>query len=394
MSPTITGELRPAQLVCAPTTLTASEHLAASFSNNSTFGSRELFSIAARLAAISAGVAILAASTRAVIDANHLTGSDAALVAALALGVAAASIALPRTSRWTAVALVIAALAGEGFGLLSSAERIVERREASASVITGSNDVRTAAQSRLTKAEAARDAQRDMEIEAVAMPSCAKECRALLDRQATDIANEVSAARAAIDKAPATRSATPLADRLGVQPWALDLLAAALLSIGANGLAAVLIAIGSAPLPRPAQPPHMGAVHVAAEQSEHAAANMHLEAVNAALADPTGTTLAMLPAPVPNTNRAHARAPGKTANITASAKRGKQSPAQPKVLAVQAQIVDLAKARDGRVNGSVRGLAAIINASPTTVQTAIAALVAAGIIERTVDGITLASRAA
>ena len=46
------------------------------------------------------------------------------------------------------------------------------------------------------------------------------------------------------------RSATPLADRIGVKPWVLDLIAAALLSLGANGLAAVLMAFGSRPGPQ------------------------------------------------------------------------------------------------------------------------------------------------
>jgi MarR family len=41
---------------------------------------------------------------------------------------------------------------------------------------------------------------------------------------------------------PQQRSAAPLADRLGVQAWAIDLIAALLLSVGANGLAATLIA--------------------------------------------------------------------------------------------------------------------------------------------------------
>lgn len=414
MSPTTTGLLRPTQSPFAPTTLPASEHQAASHSINGTFGARELFSLAARFAAVCAGVAILAASTRNVIDANHLTGSDATLVAALAAGVAAASIALPRASRWMAVALVVALLAGEGFGLLSSAERIIERRETASSVITGTNDVRTSAQSRLTAALAAQGNQRDMAVEAVAMPSCARECRALLDRQATDIASEVAAARAALDKAPKSRSATPLADRLGVQPWALDLFAAALLSIGANGLAAALIAVGAAPSqPASAQPGNVAAYAV--NQSEHAAAMMHSELVTAALADPTGTMLAMVPAPsarahvgaVPLSIEPVAEQPMKavqtalpapsavavqtTAKRARTAKR-KPAPRQAKTV-IEGKVLDSLKSA-GAAPASVRGLAALIGAPKSSVHVALASLVAAGVVERAGDCIVMASRAA
>ena len=58
-------------------------------------------------------------------------------------------------------------------------------------------------------------------------------------------AKAIEAAKAEVAANPLPASATPLADRLGWAPWVLDLVMAALLSIGANGLAGTLIAYGA-----------------------------------------------------------------------------------------------------------------------------------------------------
>ncbi len=60
-------------------------------------------------------------------------------------------------------------------------------------------------------------------------------------------AAEVAKAEALVEANPEPASPTPFADRTGIAPWALDLLMAALLSIGANGLAATLVAFGASP---------------------------------------------------------------------------------------------------------------------------------------------------
>ncbi len=52
-------------------------------------------------------------------------------------------------------------------------------------------------------------------------------------------------AKAEVEANPLPASATPLADRLGLPAWALDLIMAGLLSVGANGLAGTLIAYGA-----------------------------------------------------------------------------------------------------------------------------------------------------
>ena len=57
--------------------------------------------------------------------------------------------------------------------------------------------------------------------------------------------DELTAARAAFEKIKPPASASPLADRVGIPAWLLDLLTAALGSMAANGLACGLIAFAA-----------------------------------------------------------------------------------------------------------------------------------------------------
>jgi|GEM_PF-4927008 len=236
MTQTSTGAPRPQALFCA---LNPSNGLAAHPSSDT--GSFALHALA-----VLCGVAILAAATNA-ITAGRLTGADAYLAWALAAGVCVGAVVVPRSRAGLASAVIAGLLCGEAYNLLTTAERVIATRDAAAAVITGTNDHKAEAAASLQRAETAMVAHRDAAAKTVALPSCAKECRALLQSQAADIAGEIEAARRARDAAPPSRSATPLADRLRLAPWTLDLLVAALLSLGANGLAAVLIAWGAAP---------------------------------------------------------------------------------------------------------------------------------------------------
>ena len=110
--------------------------------------------------------------------------------------------------------------------------------------------------------EAALAAKATADREATARSSergCRENCRILLVRQVDEAGGEVAAARAELAAVELTRnrefsvataelaamkvpaSATPFADRVGVAPWALDLVLAALGSMACNGLAVGLI---------------------------------------------------------------------------------------------------------------------------------------------------------
>ncbi len=401
MSPSNNGHPCPPQAVNVPATTQQNEHIPATPSINDKNRRGDLFFLAVRILSVVGGCGVLAASTLAVIDAGHLTGSDANLVAALSIAVALAAIVLPRASKGMMFTLVMALLAGEAFNLLASAERIIITRENTASLITGNNSKATAAQARLTMALAAQTEQRSLAVEAVAMPSCAKECRALIERQATTVDAEVITARSDLATAPVVKSATPLADRLGVAPWALDLIAAALLSIGANGLGACLIAFGSAtPRTTTAAPETVTAMHpIALHGQQVFTAHMFDANTSPMLFEPARDVAAnvhtadarVVPIRGARAIRANRARASKPSALRAGAK---QSPVQPAVLQTQDKIVKLVRSNDGRVEGSTRGLAALINASPTTTRIALAALVASGALIQANGIIELASKAA
>jgi len=230
-----------------------------------------------------AGVAaclLLAAAAHAVITHAGGYGTPHSMITiALAIGVAVGAVAIGRAwqqrRRSVALALGLALVCGELFGLMSTAERLVAQREAAQSPIREAAERRAdaarrvalaeeAAQrattsDRLTKAENAKAAADLAARDKAAEKSCAANCRALLEQQVTAAGNEIAAARREVESnhaaalaavraaraelatTPAPPSAAPLADRLGLPPWAFDLLMAGVGSIAANGLAAALL---------------------------------------------------------------------------------------------------------------------------------------------------------
>jgi hypothetical protein len=213
---------------------------------------------------------------------GYETGA-APLMIALGCGLAIGSIAVGMAwgdRRWlVTLGLIIALVAGEAYALLLTAERVTAHREAQQAPLKAEAVNRAKAAQRVAKAERALvDAGKDTPRltraliakkaadEAVIAKSaergCANNCRALLEQQVAVALAEINSARteaasvgaaaqhdldearAALEVLPSSGSASPLADRLGVAGWELDLTAAALASLAANGLAAMLIAFG------------------------------------------------------------------------------------------------------------------------------------------------------
>ena len=228
------------------------------------------------------GVGLLGATAHATIAATGGYGSAHSFVTlAIAAGVAVAALVIG--AAWSgercglAVWLLIAIIAGEAFGLLATAERLVVSREAAQAPLQDAAEAYartakrvadaaaavTAAPTTSPRLEAALKAKGIADqavIDKSAERGCRENCRQLLQAQADATDREVSAARGELAvkatafrgeleaarvafaalKAPA--SATPFADRLGVPAWALDLVVAALGSVAANGLGCGLIA--------------------------------------------------------------------------------------------------------------------------------------------------------
>jgi hypothetical protein len=168
--------------------------------------------------------------------------------------------------------VIIAALAaGETYNFFATAERTVVEREAGAAPLRDALTKHNAAVERLAVLEQAdpssarltiaRQAKSDADqaVAKEASDGCKSEChrkQGLADQAQAELVTavaeaqgmhntEVEAAKADAVANPVPPSATPLADRTGVPAWAIDLVMAALLSFGSNGLAGVLIAYGA-----------------------------------------------------------------------------------------------------------------------------------------------------
>jgi hypothetical protein len=234
-----------------------------------------------RAVAALVAVALLGASAHAIVAhiADGYSSPHAIVILTLAAGVAIGALSIGaawhQRRKVLAVAIGIALLCGEAFGLVSTAERIVGQRDHVQASVTEAAGKITAARERvgaaerelaavatsdrLLRAEAAKAAA-DATAQAKASErSCAVNCRAILEQQVATAAHDVKEARREIEtRQEAARKAleaarahlatlappgspSPLADRLGLAAWQLDLLAAALASIAVNGLAAALL---------------------------------------------------------------------------------------------------------------------------------------------------------
>jgi hypothetical protein len=141
-----------------------------------------------------------------------------------------------------ALAIITAVVAGEVYGFVLTAERLITAREQAQAPLRASKAERAEAAKRLSTAEAAkRDADAAV-VQKAAEKGCRENCSKLLQGQVDAAALEVQKARAATDTKKPLASPTPLADRLGVPAWIVDVVTAALGSIAANGLGCCLLA--------------------------------------------------------------------------------------------------------------------------------------------------------
>lgn len=244
-----------------------------------------------RIVAAIAGMVLIGSAAHATIIATGGYGHPAALVTmAMALGVAVGAVAIGSAAGHGRIALAVAIaaglLAGEGYALLGTAERVIVQRDEAQAPLRYAAERHRAAKADLDAALAARPAPPDRSrltaaearlatasaavVAAATDRGCAANCRTLLQAgvdaaevevgkaraeieigeraEAGRLARRIADARTAFEAAPMPPSATPLADRLRIDAWLLDLIAAALLSLGVNGLGGALLALaGHAP---------------------------------------------------------------------------------------------------------------------------------------------------
>lgn len=237
-----------------------------------------------RVLAFVIGLCVLAATAHVTIVAAGGYGSPhAVLTLAIAAGTGIGALVIGITwsqrRRTLAVALALALVCGELFGLAMTAERLVAQREATQAPARQAASERTALKAEIAahttrlggltstprlEAALARERRAGETVSAkAAEKGCAQNCRVLLEAEVQAAAVEVTAARGELAQQrrtvetaiealrtrlaqlPAPQSGTPLADRLGLPAWLLDLIVAALGSLGANGLAATLVAFAA-----------------------------------------------------------------------------------------------------------------------------------------------------
>jgi hypothetical protein len=237
-----------------------------------------------RAIAILLGAILLAASAHVTIEATGGYGTAHSYVTmAVAAGVAGGSIfggmAWAAGRQLLTASFVVCIVAGEAFGFLQTANRLVAGSEATQAPLREHSEAYAKASKRLDvakvavdrlpttsprfqKAEAAKATADAAVVAKASEKTCVKNCRDLLQAQVDGAAAELSAARAVLDasnqkarqeladaraalvgmKAP--ESPTPLADRTGIPAWVLELFGAGVGAIAANGLACCLVIFG------------------------------------------------------------------------------------------------------------------------------------------------------
>jgi hypothetical protein len=213
-----------------------------------------------------AGLGILAAVAHVTIVATGgYADANAPITIALACGVAVGAPIAGLGSRGLAIFLIAALIAGELYGFLAMATWHVSHIETQATPVHEAAAKHEAAEAwlarldrddRIERAERAlASAQTDARTKSTAK-DCAKGCIATLAKTVDDATTAVRDARAslqlekaqardAIDNSPQPGSASPLADRLGIAAWKLDLIGAGLRSFACTVLAGALLAFAA-----------------------------------------------------------------------------------------------------------------------------------------------------
>jgi hypothetical protein len=229
-----------------------------------------------RIASAVAGLAVLSAITHVNIASGPGYGSaQSTLMLAVAAGVAASALATgamwQAKRRWLALGLVLAMAAGEVFTLIGTAERLIAAREAAQAPLKARAAERESAAERVAKAEAALAKAEATVASEASQPGCRTNCARLLQAAVNSAGVEVKAARAALAGIETPAESAPLAARLGVAPWVLDLVHAGVGSAASNILAFLLLACAAHGHAPPAKRPPRQRRPVAAKPALEAA---------------------------------------------------------------------------------------------------------------------------
>ena len=237
--------------------------------------------------AITAGITAIAAA--AALNVTHLVEGGqplfspmTAAILALALGAVAAALVVSeawRSGRRTlASCLVLSIVAGEGFGLIMGAERLLfareERQRAASEVNTG----RWIATVRVESASTMLAVTEAALLKEMGRGGCKSACQAL-QAEAEQARQRLEAANKALQSAPAEKNTALLAATLRLPAALLEIVPALLFSTALNGLAFTLLAFGGhVPNQGAAAAPAGPATQVPAVQGREAQVRSFVEA--------------------------------------------------------------------------------------------------------------------
>jgi hypothetical protein len=211
-----------------------------------TRGVKRGLAIVAGVAAISAGAALNV--THLLEGGQPLLSPITGSVVALALGAVAAALAAGEAwrskRRLLAVCLIVCVAAGEGFGLVMAAERLLSVREERQRAAAPTNTARWTATVRFESASAALAAAEAATLKEAGRGGCKGACQAL-QAEADRARERLETASSVLVATPAEKNKALLATTLGVPPDAVEIVPALLFTVALNGLAFTLLAFGS-----------------------------------------------------------------------------------------------------------------------------------------------------
>jgi hypothetical protein len=138
----------------------------------------------------------------------------------------------------------LSVVAGEGFGLIIGAERLLFVREERQRMATEVNTARWIAIVRVESATSTLAATEAAVLEEARRGGCKAACQAL-QTEAEQARQRLEAANRALEAAPAEKNTALLATTLGLPPALLEIVPALLFSAALNGLAFTLLAFGA-----------------------------------------------------------------------------------------------------------------------------------------------------
>ena len=146
--------------------------------------------------------------------------------------------------RTLASCLVLSIVAGEGFGLIMGAERLLFAREERQRAASEVNTARWIATVRVELASSMLAITEAALLKEMGRGGCKSACQAL-QAEAEQARQRLEAANRALQSAPAEKNTALLATTLGLPPALLEIVPALLFSAALNGLAFTLLAFGA-----------------------------------------------------------------------------------------------------------------------------------------------------